>query len=216
MSLRWHVRRTLVKWFLPLCEKFCGLSPPQHRFKKEKKNQDETWSFVTLSPTAEQLLAMAWHRLEKHVFIFSRPYQLVIHETDPQSRPVVITPSLLKILQYKTKFTRKTMKSLSENSDRYWRECRSGRVDHWWHTCLVCVVLFFGFLCVLCGIMNIVMIMNKTNELQDFLCEFFCDPPVQSYVALPGDFVLLVDSLGLWAGRVDYWWLLSCHYIFLQ
>ena len=24
-----------------------------------------------------------------------------------------------------------------ENSDRYWRNSGSGRVDHWWHTCIV-------------------------------------------------------------------------------
>ena len=32
---------------------------------------------------------------------------------------------------------RKTKQLSSENSDRFWRDRGSGRVDHWWHTCLV-------------------------------------------------------------------------------
>ena len=60
---------------------------------------------------------------------------------DPRGRPtvtagritifpyVVCTSPYFKISLYK--------KLSSENSDRYWLDCGSGRVDYWWHTCLV-------------------------------------------------------------------------------
>ena len=45
-------------------------------------------------------------------------------------------------------------KQNKENNDHYWRDCGSGRVDHWWHPCLVFLIfhrlsswfyLFFTF-----------------------------------------------------------------------
>ena len=61
---------------------------------------------------------------------------LLIHLADPQSRPGVIIvfaqvvrPNFLK--------SSKTKRS-SENNVHYWRDCGSGRVDHWWHlSCLL-------------------------------------------------------------------------------
>ena len=32
---------------------------------------------------------------------------------------------------------RKAKQLSNATSDRYWRDCGSGQVDHWWHTCLV-------------------------------------------------------------------------------
>ena len=63
---------------------------------------------------------------------------LLIHEADPQTRPVVIiifalvsvrlsvrTSPFFKILQNK--------QTSSEYNDHYWWQCESGRGDHWWH-----------------------------------------------------------------------------------
>ena len=65
---------------------------------------------------------------------------LLIHSANPQSRPVriivfahVVRASVptFQILQNKT----------TENNVRYWRDCGSGRVDHWWH--LSCTLSFY-------------------------------------------------------------------------
>ena len=73
---------------------------------------------------------------------------LLIHEADPQSRqPVVITIfARVVCLSVRPSFRpsvttfqnlSKQKKSSSKHSDPYWRDCGSGRVDHWWHACLV-------------------------------------------------------------------------------
>ena len=46
---------------------------------------------------------------------------------DPQSRPVVIIVIRRPSPLFKTK------QVSSENNVRYWWDCGSGRVDHWWH-----------------------------------------------------------------------------------
>ena len=46
---------------------------------------------------------------------------LLIHEANPQSRPVVIIVFAHVV---------KTNQISSENNDRYWRDRGSGRVDH--------------------------------------------------------------------------------------
>ena len=74
-----------------------------------------------------------------------KPYWecLLIHEADPQSRPVVINiftrvVRLSVRTSIPTSKSRKTKQLSSENNDRYRRDCGSGRVDHGiWHTFLV-------------------------------------------------------------------------------
>ena len=75
----------------------------------------------------------------------SKRTKILIHEADLQSQPVVITisarvfcPSVRPLFSK----SRKIKQHSSENSDRYWRDCGSGRVDHGWHTCLVKVKVF--------------------------------------------------------------------------
>ena len=73
---------------------------------------------------------------------------LLIHVADSQSLPVVIIifahvsvrPSIrpsVRPVQNK--------QNLSENSDPYWKDCGSGRVDYWWHASIV--FYYFWFLC---------------------------------------------------------------------
>ena len=66
-------------------------------------------------------------------FRFHKFSQLLIHE----SRPVVTTIFTCCVC---TSFP--TFQISSEHSDRYWRNCESGRVDHWWHICLVLTYVF--------------------------------------------------------------------------
>ena len=76
----------------------------------------------------------------------------LIHEADPQSRPVVIIvfahvvrPSVRRPPLFNTK------QISSEIKVRYWRDCGSGWVDHWRHmSCLVSIYL--RFLLLLIGI----------------------------------------------------------------
>ena len=72
----------------------------------------------------------------------SMKVKTLIHEADPQSWPVVITifarvvcPSVRPSVPTFQNFAKQKLSG--ENSDRYWRDCGSDRVDHWWHTCLV-------------------------------------------------------------------------------
>ena len=44
------------------------------------------------------------------------------------------------------------------NSDRYWRDCESGLVDHWWHTCLE--IFYFLF--------YVLAKENKASNFNDF------------------------------------------------
>ena len=57
---------------------------------------------------------------------------LLIHEADPRSRPVVITFFAGVVRPSVPTIQNLAKRSSSENSDHYWRECGSGRVDHWW------------------------------------------------------------------------------------
>ena len=72
----------------------------------------------------------------------------LIHEADPQSRPVVIyifvmsvrpsfRPSGRPAVPPHFSKSRKTKQFSRENNDRYWRNCGFGRVDHRWHICLM-------------------------------------------------------------------------------
>ena len=56
----------------------------------------------------------------------------LIQEADPQSRPIGITIFAHGSERPHFSRSRKTKQLSSENSDRYWRYCGSGRVDHWW------------------------------------------------------------------------------------
>ena len=61
---------------------------------------------------------------------------LLIHEADPQSRPVVIIVFAHVVHSYVCPSIRppvptfQTKQISSESNDRYWRDCGSGRVDH--------------------------------------------------------------------------------------
>ena len=74
-----------------------------------------------------------WKKIWRRVSFFSSSTLRVEHKKviDPRGRPAVtifarvVCPFVLfKISQNKTIF--------KENSDHYWRDCESGRVDHWW------------------------------------------------------------------------------------
>ena len=54
---------------------------------------------------------------------------ILIPSADPQSRLVVI---IVWCCPYFSKSS-KTKQISSENNVHYWRNCGSGRVDHWWH-----------------------------------------------------------------------------------
>ena len=64
---------------------------------------------------------------------------ILIHEADPQSRPVVIIvfctcrPSVRQHFSKQNKFQAKTM-------FYYWQDCGSDLVDHWWH--MSCIQFF--------------------------------------------------------------------------
>ena len=53
------------------------------------------------------------------------------------TRPVVITIFTCVVCTFVLSKSHKTKQISRENSDRYWRDCGSGRVDHWWHSCIV-------------------------------------------------------------------------------
>ena len=56
--------------------------------------------------------------------------QKLIHEADPQSRPVVIIV-FAHVVRPSVPFPLlKTKQILNENYFRYWQDCGSGRVDH--------------------------------------------------------------------------------------
>ena len=63
-------------------------------------------------------------------------FRTLIHSGDPQSQPIVITVFTHVRLSPHSK-SNKTKQLSSENNVCYWRDCESGRVDHWWH--LYCV-----------------------------------------------------------------------------
>ena len=62
---------------------------------------------------------------------------ILIHEANPQSRPVVIIVFAHVVRLYVRPSLFKTKQNSNESNVRYWRDCVSGRVDHWWHTCIV-------------------------------------------------------------------------------
>ena len=41
--------------------------------------------------------------------------------------------------------SRETKQNSSANNVCYWRDCVTGRVDHWWHTCLVYIFFWIVF-----------------------------------------------------------------------
>ena len=57
----------------------------------------------------------------------------MIHEPHPRSRPAVITNFTRGVCLSHFSKSRKTKQISRENSDRYWRDCGSGRGDHLWH-----------------------------------------------------------------------------------
>ena len=76
---------------------------------------------------------------------------LLIHEADPQSRPVVIIIFAHVVCSYVRQYVRqyvrpsplfKTKHLYSENNVRYWQNYGSGRVDHWWH--LFCTNIYLS------------------------------------------------------------------------
>ena len=70
--------------------------------------------------------------------------RFLIHEADPQSRPVVITILALGVCTSVRPYflkSRKTKQLSSEDSDCYWQDYGSSWVDHWWHTCLVTYIV---------------------------------------------------------------------------
>ena len=93
---------------------------------------------LTSSPKAQHVLGRKQkEEPEKEILC-----KYLIHEVDPQSRPVVITISARVVCPYVRSCphfskSRKTKQLSSDNSGRYWRDCVSGQVDHWRHTCLV-------------------------------------------------------------------------------
>ena len=62
------------------------------------------------------------------------PHILLIHKADAQS--IHVLSVRLTVRPHFSK-SRHTTQISSKNSDRYLRDCGSGRVDHWWHTSLV-------------------------------------------------------------------------------
>ena len=66
------------------------------------------------------------------MLLITLSFKLLIHSANPQSRPVVIFvfthvhPSVRLHISKQNNFQAKTM-------FRYWRDCGSDRVDHWWH-----------------------------------------------------------------------------------
>ena len=56
----------------------------------------------------------------------------MINTGDPQSLPLVIHIFTRAVYTYVPTFQKilVTKQTLSENDNRYWRDCRSGRVDH--------------------------------------------------------------------------------------
>ena len=71
------------------------------------------------------LLTTVWSRL-----------LLLIHEADPQSRPVVLDDIVFAHVvrpYFRPSPLYQTKQISSENNVRHWRDCGSGRVDHWWH-----------------------------------------------------------------------------------
>ena len=59
---------------------------------------------------------------------------VLIHSADPQSRPIgIIVFTHVVRTSVRPNFTKSSITKQSENNVRYWRDCGSGRVDHWWH-----------------------------------------------------------------------------------
>ena len=70
---------------------------------------------------------------------------ILIHDADPQSRPVVITIfTLVSVCPHFLK-SHKTKQLSSEKSDHFCRDYGFGRGDHWWHTCLVSILFHQPF-----------------------------------------------------------------------
>ena len=69
----------------------------------------------------------------KQVPIFSDPiWPLLIHVADPPSGLVVFIVFAHVVRSYvRPQFSNQN--KFQENNVRYWRDCGSGRVDHWWH-----------------------------------------------------------------------------------
>ena len=117
------------------------------------------------------------------------------HEAKPQSRPVVITiftlwvwtsfrPSSLFKISHSNNF-------LSENNVRYWRDCGSGRVDHWWH--LSCIYYF-------------TYCINKLERLSKilYISREFSDPPSPSLSVFGADGRVRMCE-NQWQPN-DHWW----------
>ena len=68
---------------------------------------------------------------------WSRQLLFLIHADDPHLWSAVITIFVVCTPVPTFQNLAKTKQSSSEYSDRYWRNCWCGRVDHWWHACLV-------------------------------------------------------------------------------
>ena len=67
----------------------------------------------------------------------------LIHSADPHSLPVVITIFRGSVRQTDSFqiFENFTKQISIYNSDRYCRDCGSGRGDHWWYTCFLLLLL---------------------------------------------------------------------------
>ena len=57
----------------------------------------------------------------------------LIHSADPQSRPVVVIIFAHVVRPSVHPHFLNLTKQTTENNGRYWRDCGSGRLDHWWH-----------------------------------------------------------------------------------
>ena len=98
-------------------------------------------SLAILRATFQSSWGSYWIYL--YLLQYSKYCNFMIHEVDPQSRSIVIT-IFTRTVPYVCPYfsnSRKTKQILSENSDGYWPDCGSGRVDPWWHTCLVLFAL---------------------------------------------------------------------------
>ena len=118
-------------------------------------------------------------------FCFFVYLRILIHETDPQSRPVVIIVFAHVVRSYvRPSPLFITKQNSNKNNVRYWRDCGSGRVDHWWHTCLV--LFIFLYLELLCEITKRHVLANfQTSAMEKWSPLFQCQWYLSLQKSLP-------------------------------
>ena len=120
---------------LDICAYFLGQTVGNHQEKKNEKPRGlEAPTKTARRPKGKKKI---WFFTNLH---YVSKWYLLIHSDAPQARSVVIIvfthlvrPSVRPYICPHFSKSSKTKQISSENNVYYWRDCGSGRVDHWWH-----------------------------------------------------------------------------------